>query len=170
MTNLKEHIKDQLKSVPALDGIIIMCDSDITDVVFDKISDDQAAELLSAYTADLIYIIRAAQNASVPLAISSPVGVLLEGPLGAPDSVRYHDKRDAVVAYSGGSCCIEPSCILMYRAISVLCVAKISVISRTHTNYSSYYAIIIKLILPVIHRGYEACSTKYGHTLRGRTH
>ena len=101
MTNLREHIENQLKSIPALDGIIVMCDSDITDVVFDKISENKVAELLAAYRANLIYIITAAQTALVPIAISSPIGVLLEGPLGAPNSVRYHYKKKAVAAYTG---------------------------------------------------------------------
>ena len=101
MINLKELIDNQLKSMPALDGIIVMCDSDITDVVFNKISPHKTAELLAAYKANLVYIIAAAQNASIPIAISSPIGVLLEGPLGAPDSVRYQKKKKAVDIYTG---------------------------------------------------------------------
>ena len=101
MINLRQQIGNQLNQVPPLDGIILLCDSDITDIVFDKISTEKAADLLAAYTADLLFVIQAAQSASVPIAITSPVGVLLEGPIGAPNSVRFHDKKEAIVTYLG---------------------------------------------------------------------
>ena len=107
MLNLRHQIIYELNVDPPLDGIILMCDSDITDVVFDKLSSQQTVNNLAAYSVNLKYIIDAAKNASVPIAIASPVGVLLEGPLGAPNSVRYHDKKNAVKAYTGDISCIS---------------------------------------------------------------
>jgi hypothetical protein len=103
MINLRRNLPQHLPGNPRLDGIVIMCDSDITDIRFDTLTDQKKASLLSAYTADLLFIIRAAQNESIPIAISSPVGVLLEGRLGAPDSVRYHHKVQATAAYTAAT-------------------------------------------------------------------
>jgi hypothetical protein len=99
MINLRKNLPQNLPGTPRLDGIIIMCDSDITDIKFYTLTEQEKASLLSAYTADLLFVIHAAQNASIPIAISSPVGVLLEGRLGAPDSIRYHHKVQATAAY-----------------------------------------------------------------------
>ena len=80
-----------------------MSNSDITDIVFDAITSQNRTSLLDAYTVDLLYVINAALNASVNIAISSPVGALLEGPLGAPDSVRFHDKKEYVRSYTAAT-------------------------------------------------------------------
>lgn len=88
---------------PPLDGIILMSNSDITDIVFNAITAQNRTSLLSAYTVDLLYVINAARNASVNIAISSPIGALLEGPLGAPDSVRFHNKKEYATSYTAAT-------------------------------------------------------------------
>lgn len=101
MLDIKSNINKYLNaSGPPLDGIILMTNSDITDVIFDQISNGKASNLLSQYSMNLKYIIRAAQYKSVPIAICSPVVVLLEGPWGAPDSIRFHDKVGATEQYT----------------------------------------------------------------------
>lgn len=82
MFNLRDQIDFELKRSPKLDGILLLCDSDITDIIFDKISEKQADNLLIKYTADLLYVIETVKNASIPIAITSPIGALLEGPIG----------------------------------------------------------------------------------------
>ena len=82
MFNLRDQIEFELKRSPKLDGILLLCDSDITDIIFDKISEKQADNLLIKYTADLLYVIETVKNASIPIAITSPIGALLEGPIG----------------------------------------------------------------------------------------
>lgn len=102
-----------------------MCDSDITDVKFDTLTDQKRATLLSTYTIDLLSIIHAAQNASIPIAVSSPVGVLLEGRLGAPDSVRYHHKVEAVAAYTAATKAAAESSSIPYVDIRSATLAAI---------------------------------------------
>lgn len=97
------HLIQNQGQGPALDGIILMTNSDITDIVFDAISSQNRISLLNAYTVDLLYVINAALNASVNIAVSSPIGALLEGPFGAPDSVRFHDKKEYVRSYTAAT-------------------------------------------------------------------
>ena len=88
MFNLRDQIEFELKRSPKLDGILLLCDSDITDIIFDKISDKQADNLLIKYTADLLYVMETVKNASIPIAITSPIGALLEGPIGKQNIYR----------------------------------------------------------------------------------
>ena len=101
--SIGNHLSQSQGQGSPLDGIIIMSNSDITDIVFDAITSQNRTSLLDAYTVDLLYVINAALNASVNIAISSPVGALLEGPLGAPDSVRFHDKKGYVRSYTAAT-------------------------------------------------------------------
>lgn len=103
MINLRDMIVNELSVIPKPDGVIIMCDSDITDIRFDPLSSDQKSYLLQQYVINLEFVIQYSLNASVPIAVSSPVGVLLEGPLGAPDSVRYHNKKEAISVYTAAT-------------------------------------------------------------------
>jgi hypothetical protein len=135
MKDLRRMMTSELASIPPLDGIVVMCDSDITDVVFDVISDQKKADLLAAYKEDLTHLIRAAQNASVPIAVSSPVGVLTEGPLGAPDSVRYHYKAAAVNSYTAATKSISLSMGVPYVDIRE---ATLSAIPKYRKYYCGY--------------------------------
>jgi hypothetical protein len=103
MINVRDMIVNELSVMPKPDGIILMCDSDITDIRFDPLSSDQKSYLLQEYIKNLEFAIQHSLNASVPIAVSSPVGVLLEGPLGAPDSVRFHNKKEAISLYTSAT-------------------------------------------------------------------
>lgn len=104
MINLRQKIMEEMSAVSNRpDGIIVMCNSDITDVKFDPLNSDQKSYLLKEYIVNLEFVIQYSLNASVPIAISSPVGVLTEGPLGAPDSVRYHNKKEAISSYTSAT-------------------------------------------------------------------
>ncbi len=83
------------------DGIILSCDSDISEEDFDKdASDGTYAEVRRKYAADLAYVLNVTVSHRVFIALTSPGGAFKEGSFLAPDSLRFRHKAAAFADYS----------------------------------------------------------------------
>ena len=75
------------------DAVIVMTGSDVnSEIPWEYGTADYAAHQ-AQYLVDYQFVLDMIRQAGVPVAVASPATVITEGPLLAPDSARFHNKR-----------------------------------------------------------------------------
>ena len=83
------------------DGVILSCDSDISDEDFDHDAlNGTYLEVRRKYAEDLAYVINVTVSHGVFIALTSPGGIFKEGWFLAPDTLRFRHKAAAFADYS----------------------------------------------------------------------